>query len=86
MTTVIHPNENEGRDGGLPDANYSPSSLTPETDALADEIYARGIRVSEIRMLQHARKMERERNEARAYAERFRTYVPEDAIVPLFIP
>lgn len=42
----------------------SPSSLTPETNALANEIYSRGIRVSEIRMLQHAREMERERNEA----------------------
>jgi hypothetical protein len=42
----------------------NPSSLTPETDAIADEIYARGIRVSEIKMLQHAQKMERERNEA----------------------
>jgi len=39
-------------------------SDTPETNALANEIYARGIRVIEIRMLQHARKLERERNKA----------------------
>ena len=45
----------------------SPSSLTLETDALAAEIYSRGIRVSEIRMLEHARKMERERNEEMGY-------------------
>lgn len=48
-----------------PDAvEWQASSDTPQTDALADEIYASGIRVSEIRMLQHARKMERERNKA----------------------
>ena len=56
----------------LASASCSPSSLTPETDALADEIYARGIRVSEIRMLQHARTMEKERNMARATANTFR--------------
>ena len=38
------------------------SSDTPETDDLADEIYARGIRVSEIRMLQHARELEKRLN------------------------
>lgn len=53
-------------------AACSPSSLTPETDALADELYARGIKVSEIRMLEHARKMEKERNMARASANTFR--------------
>lgn len=46
-------------------ATCSASSDTPETDALADEIYARGIRVSEIRMLEHARDMERQRNKDR---------------------
>ena len=30
--------------------------------------------------------IKRQRDEARSIAERFRTYVPEDAIVPLFIP
>jgi len=44
----------------------SPSSLTPDTNALADEIYARGIKVSEIKMLQHARTLERERDAALA--------------------
>ena len=42
----------------------SSASSSPETDALANEIYARGIRVSEIRMLKHARSLERERNAA----------------------
>jgi len=48
-----------------PPPTCSPSSLTPETNVLADEIYARGIKVSEIKMLQHARTLERERDEAR---------------------
>lgn len=53
--------------GGFPEEEgatqaKSEPSETPKTDALANEIYARGIRVSEIRMLQHARKLERERN------------------------
>ena len=30
--------------------------------------------------------IKRQRDEARSIAERFRTYVPKDAIVPLFIP
>ena len=30
--------------------------------------------------------IKRQRDEARSIAERFRTYVPEEAIVPLFIP
>jgi hypothetical protein len=52
---------------GPSDATACSPSDTPETDALADEIYSRGIRVSEIRMLEHARKMERERNEEMGY-------------------
>lgn len=47
-----------------PSATCSASSETPETDTLANEIYDRGIRVSEIRMLEHARKMEHQRNAA----------------------
>lgn len=40
---------------------------TLETDALANEVYSSGIRVSEIRMLNHARSLERERNELRRW-------------------
>ena len=54
------PQEKDG--GDCPLTPCSPSSDTPETDDLANEIYARGIRVSEIKMLQHARELERRLN------------------------
>ena len=65
---ILPTDPNNGAGAVAPAATCSPSSLTPETDALADEIYARGIRVSEIKLLQHARELERERNDARRVA------------------
>jgi len=60
------PDTKHATESGSAETPCSASSLTPDTNALADEIYARGIKVSEIKMLQHARTLERERDAALA--------------------